>query len=315
MTREEATAIIFAMASEGFYYIEPFTEDFLRLFKVDEIYYQGRTKFQLVQCFQNKIFGKVLFLDKKIQSAQIDEYIFHESLVHPALITHRSPQKVLIIGGGEGATLREVVKHSPVRKVSMLDIDRELVELCQTYLPEWSEGAFSNPKTKLIFRDARQYVEKTKEKFDVIVSDLTEPLRAGPSLFLFTKEFFKKIFQALSEDGIFVLQAGSTDPHYYQFFASCAKTLEGIFPLVRPYWTFIFSFSLPWGFVLASKKEDPLKLEEKEISRRLRERRVRKLKFYHPGFHKSFFSLPFYLIKAIKKGRILQDANPFVWEA
>jgi len=302
------------MVDEGFYYFEPFIDDFSRYFKVDKIYYQGKTKYQLVQFFHSKVFGKILFLDNKIQSAQIDEFIFHESLIHPALITHAAPQKVLIIGGGEGATLRETLKHSPVEKAVMVDIDRELVELCQEYLPEWSDGSFSDPRTQLVFRDARQYIERTRHKFDVIISDLTEPVKAGPSIYLFTKEFFEKIYQALREEGIFVLQAGSADPYYYQFFASCVKTLKEIFPLVRPFWTFIFSFSLPWGFILVSKKMDPLELDEKEISRRIRSRGVKNLKFYHPAFHKSLFSFPLYLKSALKKGRILTDEKPFIWE-
>jgi spermidine synthase len=303
------------MAREGFYYAEPFTEEFVRLFKVDEIIHQGKTKYQSVHCFYNRLFGKVLFLDKRIQSAQIDEYIFHESLVHPALLTHPNPQRVLIIGGGEGATLREVLKHNSIKKAIMLDLDRELVGLCRRYLPEWSEGAFSNPRAKLVFQNACQFVQKTKEKFDVIISDLTEPLRSGPSVLLFTKEFFKKIFQLLEKDGIFVVQAGSCDPHYYHFYASCFKTLESIFPLVRPYWTFIFSFGLPWGFILASRKEDPLLLNEKDISQIIRQRRVKKLKYYHPGLHKNLFCLPLYLVKALGKGRILTDEKPFIWEA
>ena len=194
--------IIFAMAGEGSYFFEPFTESFGRRLKVDKFYYPGKTKYQFVQCFYNEFLGKVLFLDKRIQSAQIDEYIYHESLVHPALITHPSPREVLVIGGGEGATLREVLRHSTVEKVIMVDIDRELVELCQKYLPEWSKGAFSNPKTDLIFKDARPFVEKTREKFDVIISDLTEPIEQGPSVFLFTEEFFSKNFAANLTRGI-----------------------------------------------------------------------------------------------------------------
>ncbi|MFB0565801.1 MAG: polyamine aminopropyltransferase [Candidatus Aminicenantaceae bacterium] len=303
------------MVDEGFYYFEPFTNNIARYFKVDKVYYQGKTKYQLVQLFHNEVFGKVLFLDSKIQSAQIDEFIFHEALVHPALITHDMPQEVLVIGGGEGATLREILKHAPVDKAVMVDIDKKTVELCQEYLPEWSDGAFTNPKTKLIFGDARKYLERVKHKFDVIISDLTEPVRAGPSIYLFTKEFFEIVFHSLEEDGIFVIQAGSADPYYYHFFTSCKKTLEEIFPIVRPYRTFIFSFSLPWGFILASKKIDPLELQEKEISRRIRSRRIKNLKFYHSAFHKNLFSFPAYLINALKKGRILTDKKPFIWEA
>lgn len=303
------------MEQEGLYYFEPFTDDYIRYFKVAKIYYQGKTDYQFVQIFHSKLFGKVIFLDGKIQSAQIDEFIFHEALVHPSLFTHVAPQEVLVIGGGEGATIRETLKHKTVEKVVMVDIDKKLVELCKKYLPEWSDGCFSDVKTQLIFSDAVQYVSQTKQKFDVIISDLTEPVKGGPSVFLFTKEFFEKIFEILKEDGLFVLQAGSTDPYYHQFFTSCAKTLEGVFPMVRPYRTFIFSFSLPWGFIIASKRNDPLKIQTKEIARRIRNRGVENLNFFHPAFHKSLFSLPLYLLRALEKGKVLSNAKPFIWEA
>jgi spermidine synthase len=221
---------------------------------------------------------------------------------------------VLVIGGGEGATIREVLRHSTVEKVIMVDIDSELVELCQKYLPEWSDGAFSDPKTNLIFEDAHSFVEKTEEKFDVIISDLTEPIAHGPSVFLFTEEFFSKNFEVLKEDGLFVLQAGSADPSYNHFFCSLVKTLEKVFPIVRPYWTFVLSFSMPWGFVLASKTKDPLDLDEKVIAQRMRERAVSKLKYYHPGFHQSYFALPLYLVESLKQGKVLTDKKPFIWK-
>ncbi|NQT79765.1 MAG: polyamine aminopropyltransferase [Candidatus Aminicenantes bacterium] len=303
-----------AMVSEESYYSESLTDSFTRRFKINKLYFQGKTKNQFVECFYNQFLGKVLFLDKRIQSAQIDEYIYHESLVHPVLFSHPFPQKVLVLGGGEGATIREVLRHGTVEKVTMVDIDKELIDICQKYLPEWSEGAFSNPRTTLIFSDARQFIKETKNKFDVIISDLTEPVEKGLSVFLFTKEFFEKVFEVLKEDGLFVLQAGSTDPFYNQFFCSLVKTLEKVFPLVRPYWTFVLSFSMPWGFIIASKKEDPLKINEEEILKKIRSRKIEKLKFYHPGLHKGYFALPLYLIKSLKQGKVLTDKEPFIWQ-
>lgn len=302
------------MEKEGLYFFEKYTESIVKGIKVDELYYQGKTEHQFVQIFKNAFLGKVLFLDEKIQSAQIDEYIYHESLVHPAFFTHPSPRHSLIIGGGEGATLREVLRHACVRKAVMVDIDKELVELCQKHLPEWSEGAFSDPRAQLIFRNARRFLEGLENKYDVIVSDLTEPLASGPSVYLFTKEFFTEIFHSLEEDGVFVLQAGSADPFYFQFFASCAKTLEQIFPVVKPYWTFIFSFGLPWGFIIASKKHDPLNLSRDAVEKAAKTRKVKGLRYYHPGLHESIFSLPLYLHEGFKQGKVLTSENPFIWK-
>lgn len=302
------------MTDEGLFYTEVFTEDYVRKFKVEKIFFKGRTKYQYVQCFSNALFGKVLFLDRKIQSAQVDEYVYHESLVHPAMMTHSKPQRILVLGGGEGATLREVYRHSTVESITMVDIDEELVGICRKHLPEWSEGAYEDERTRLVIGDARQFVEETQDRFDVIISDLTEPLEESPSVFLFTKEFYEKINKILHDNGVFVMQAGSTDPTYHEFFTSCAKTLGSVFPIVRPYWTFVFSFGGPWGFVVASKKEDPLDLEKNDLKERTDSRRIKGLKFYHDGLHKGFFALPGYLVKDQEKGRVLTDREPFIWE-
>lgn len=302
------------MTEEGFYFVERFTKNLTRNIKVENIFYEGKTKYQYVQIFDNKVLGRVLFLDKKIQSAEVDEFVYHESLVQPALLTHPLPQRVLIIGGGEGATLREVLRHDCIQQATLIDIDKKLVELCQEYLPGWSEGAFSEPRTGLRFGDALIYVDKCKQRFDVVVSDLTEPIQEGLSVHLFNQEFFKRIFDILKEDGLFVLQAGSTDPYYHDFYSSCARTLQTVFPIVRPYWTFMFSFSSPWGFILASKKEDPLKIDEQSLKSRIKTRKIKNLRFYHPGNHTGFFALPLYLIKGIKSGTILTDKEPFIWE-
>lgn len=301
-------------ADKDLFYTEVFTQDYLRKFKVEKVFFEGRTKFQFVHCFANALFGKVLFLDRKIQSAEVDEFIYHESLVHPALMTHPEPQKILVFGGGEGATLRETYRHSTVESVTMVDIDEELIGICKEHLPEWSKGAFENQRTQLVIGDARQFAGETQDRFDVVISDLTEPIEGGPSVYLFTQEFFEKIDSVLNDDGIFVMQAGSTDPTYTEFFASCVKTLGHVFPIVRPLWTFVFSFAGPWGFVIASKKEDPLGLAESDLKNRADSRGVEGLKFYHSGLHRGLFALPGYLIKEQDKGRVLTDKVPFIWE-
>jgi spermidine synthase len=302
------------MMEEGFHFRERFAGNLVRSIKVDKIYYEGKTKYQLVQIFKNEVLGKVLFLDKKIQSAQVDESVYHECLVHPALLTHPDPRSVLIIGGGEGATLREALRHECVRRATMVDIDKELVELCGKYLPRWSAGAFSDPRAKIIFRDALQYVGSLEKKYDIVISDLTEPIEGGPSVYLFSLDFFRKVSRVLKEDGLFILQAGSTDLFNHRFYVSCAQTLEQVFPIVRPFWTFMFSFGCPWGYILASPRLDPLRVEETNLKERIRNRKIRNLRYYHSGIHRALFALPAYLLRNLKKGRILTREKPFIWK-
>lgn len=297
---------------------EIFTElvspHYLRSFKVDRMLFSGRTAFQKVDCFINPLMGKMLFLDDKIQSAQVDEYIYHEALVHPAMAAHPDPVDVLLIGGGEGAVLREVLKHRVVRSALMVDIDQELVSICRKHLPEWSEEAFENPRASIRIEDARGFVENTRKTFDVVISDLTEPVEGGPSVRLFTREFFMKISSVLKKDGLYVMQAGTTDPNYYDFFAACYNTLKKVFPEVGTYEANIFSFGMSWGFLIAGRGTDFMCPGEALIRERLRERGVRDLRFYHPGLHRSLFARPRYLEQKLKDcGVVLTDSHPFIW--
>lgn len=300
--------------SDGLWFWEEFTDSLLYGYRVEEYIFSGRSQFQRIDILKLGVFGKTLFLDKKVQSAQIDEFVFHESLVHPAMITQGAPEKVLIIGGGEGATLREVLKAKSVKRIVMVDIDGQLVELCKKYMPEWSAGAFDDPRAEIIIDDAYEYLHNTNEKFDVIISDLTEPLEGGPSIKLFTTEYFQTVYEHLNEAGVLAVQSGSADPYYNQFFSSLAVTLREIFPVVRPYWAFVFSFNMPWGFNLASKITDPIELEEDETLRRMNNLGLDNLKYLNSPLFKSSFSLPEYLRKSLEKARVISEAQPFIWK-
>ncbi len=300
----------------GVWFVEKHTDSLLFYYKVRKIIYSGKTKFQKVDILETEPFGKTLFLDDKIQSAQIDEHVYHESLVHIAMFSHPEPKRVLIMGGGEGATLREVLKHNSVKEAYMVDIDEELVNLCKEYMPEWNNGAFEDLRSKLFYLDARRFVEETTYLYDVIISDLTEPIESGPSIKLFTKEFYSVIFNKLSENGIFVAQAGSADPLYPNFVASLYKTLRSVFPIVKLYWTFMFSFQLPWAFVIASKTIDPENVKLTEIQEKISKLSRECFKFYYPTLHYAMFSIPKYLRQAIEeKGVVIKDDAPFIWRA
>ncbi len=276
---------------------------------LEEIIYEGRTKYQHVLIARTFAFGKTLFLDGYVQSTELDEAIYHEALVHPAMLTHPSPRKVAIIGGGEGATLREVLKHRSVERVVMVDIDSELIELCKKFLPEWSKGAFDDPRVELIFSDGRRFIEETGEKFDVIILDLTDPAEGTPGIKLYTKEFYEAVYNALSEDGVAVTQA--TSIRYYLFaFTAIRNTLSKVFPKVRPYKIFIPAFLCEWGFMLASKSRDPLELSEEEIRERIRDL---DLIFYDEEAHRFLFWIPKFVRKKMDEIDLVStDSNPLI---
>lgn len=305
--------------STGMFIAETHTEAVTWSFTIERFLVEGKTQYQEYQIAEIPRFGKTLFLDYKIQSSLLDEFIFHECMAQPAMITHPNPKKVAICGGGEGATLREALKHNTVEKAVMIDIDEELIDMVKIHMPEWHQGAFEDPRTELIHTDARKYLEEHKGAgFDVILSDLPDPLEAGPAVYLFTKEYFQICADAMSDDGVFAMQAGCANINYPYCFVACLETLESMketFPIVRGYWGIITTFMLPWGFILASKKHDPLDLTEEELAKRFAARGFQ-TRYYTPRFHKSVFTLPDYIMEAQKQhGRVLTDAHPFVWTA
>lgn len=211
-----------------------------------------QTPYQQVDIADTTLFGRILVLDGKIQSAQLDEYIYHEALVHPAMLLSAAPRSILVIGGGEGATLREVYKHSSVERVVMVDLDQAVVELCRTHLQSWHEGSFEDSRLELIYADARDYLQGVNQKFDVIISDVPEPVSGGPALKLFTSQYFALIRDRLAPDGLLVLQAGDFSLPFISTHSAIRRTVEQVFPGSRSYRSFIPSFNSEWSFVIAS---------------------------------------------------------------
>ena len=207
-------------------------KDFVQLHRLEGVLYNGQTKYQSVRIVRSASFGLCLVLDGKIQSSQADEFIYHEALVHPAMITHPHPETVFIAGGGEGATLREVLSHSTVKRAVMVDIDEEVIALCQRYLPDHSRGAFEDIRTELYHVDAREYLEKSTDKYDIIVIDLPDPIEEGPAYKLYTREFYEIVFDRLTDDGLITVQAGSASLNELLNLTSVNNTLHRVFPIV-----------------------------------------------------------------------------------
>ncbi len=273
---------------------------------------QARTPFQQAEILETASYGKCLVLDGRIQSSERDEFIYHEALVHPGLLAVESPPRsALVIGGGEGATLREFLRYPSLRRAVMVDIDAEVVALCRRHLPEMHQGAFDDPRTEVVHDDARAYLERTEERFDLIVSDLVEPLEEGPACRLYSREFYRLVHDRLTPPGVFTMQAGMTKVGEQAFFTAIHRTLREVFPVVAPYQTYVSCFGTPWGFIAASKKVDPRRQDAATVDRLIAERVKGELQYWDGQTHQHAFALPKHLRRALAaETRIVTDAAP-----
>ncbi len=220
---------------------------------VDRLVYDARTPFQRVRIADTASFGRKLFLDDIVQSAEADEFIYHESLAQPALLAALTPPRhVLILGGGEGATLREALRWPSVERVVMVDIDAQLVEACRAHLYVMHRGAFDDPRAEVVIADAIDYIRDTHLRWDAIISDITEPVEDGPSNFCFTREYFERLRELLAPGAAMVTQSGPVAPPLITQHARVTRTVRAVFPYVQSYCAAIPSYSMPWGFTLAS---------------------------------------------------------------
>lgn len=253
------------------WYEEEIEENLRWCFALNSILHTGATRFQDIQLLDTKPFGKALVIDGKLQSAEIDEFIYHESLVHPALLHHPHPTTVFIMGGGEGSTAREIFRHKTVDKVVMCDIDEEVVEFCKSYLVV-NKGAFSDPRLQLIINDARSELQNTKECFDVIIGDLADPIEGGPCYQLYTKSFYESTVKPkLNPCGIFITQAGPAGIFSHTEVFSCINnTLKQVFKHVVPFSAHIPSYADTWGWVMAS--DSPFEVNAEELDLRMKQR-------------------------------------------
>ncbi len=235
--------------------------------------------------------GKSLIIDGKLQSSVSDEHWYHEALVHPVLLAHPCPRDVLILGGGEGATAREVLKHRCVRRAVMVDIDPVMVETARSLLAEWHRGSFASPRLDVVAADGRSFLEASRPaSFDAVVLDLVDPTEHGPAARLYTVEFYRLVHRVLREPGVMVTQATSPTltPHV---FAKIYAAVRRVFGRAVAYVTYVRSYNGLWGFVAAGKGVS-IPIPASEVEERLRSSVEGELRFYDPQTHSWLFSLP-----------------------
>ena len=295
----------------GKWLLETVYPDLAVMLRVQKVLYSGRTDYQHVEVLESKLYGRSLVLDGKTQSTERDEHIYHQALVQPAMLMHPNPVNVFIGGGGEGGTLREVISHRSVERAVMLDLDREVVELCREHLPQHHQGSFDDPRVTLLYQDARGYLENTDERFDVMVMDLVDPMEGGPAYLLYTQEYYAAVKSRLKPGGIMVTQSGPAGLLSHQeCFTTIYRTLSTIFAHSGLYQVHIPAFQTLWGFTLASDSPLPT-LGAAEVDRLIAERLGRELEFYDGESHLSMFNLPKFLRTGVTaETRINRDDNP-----
>lgn len=260
--------------------------------KVDRILESIKSDFQRIDVIDSKDFGKLLVLYGSLMVCDNDNNAYNEMITHIPLFVHPKPEKVLIIGGGDCGALTEVMKHPDVKSCIMCEIDKMVVEVSKKYFPYLTDG-ISDPRAVLKFEDGKKFIEQSKDKYDVIILDLSDPV--GPAADLFQKEFHQKVYDCLNDDGILIAQTES--PFYNKLtVSSLYKNLKEIFPIAKMYTCFMPIYpSTFWSFGFCSKKYHPQTDFRKEKYDQLQ----LTTKYYNDDIHFGAFALPQFVKKLL----------------
>ncbi|HAT72244.1 MAG TPA: spermidine synthase [Elusimicrobia bacterium] len=298
---------------KGEWFVEFFTPGELHAHRALEALESSSTAFQEATLIRTHTFGKVLVIDGETQSSQYDEAFYHESLVCPALLAHPRPRRALILGGGEGATARDILNDRGIEQVVMADIDYNILRFAKKHLESWHKGAFDDPRLRLLAQDAKKLVYNTSTKFDLIYSDLPSPIEGGPAFGLYTVEFYRRMKRVLAKGGIFTIQAGPGTPLQFELHPAIANTLKKVFRFVGSYTAFIPSYDMPWTFLYCTDAPAlaPEKLKAAALDRAARARLKRPLKYSDGLTITGAFILPKYYRDRIRASRaVITEARP-----
>jgi len=257
-------------------------------FTVDAVLHQARTALQEALVFENRLFGRILVLDGVVQLTERDNHIYHEMIAHVPLMAHGFAKRVLIIGGGDGGTLKEVLKH-PVEEVVLVEIDGDVIELSQRFFPAVSDGAFEDSRARIIVGDGLEYASTTDKTFDVVIIDSTDPI--GPGEQLFSATFYERCWNILHSDGIISLQSGAPFYRPQQLGRVCAR-LASSFDAVRPFLAPVPTYAGGMlALIAAGESHKALRPAVKVLRERYTKLRSATL-YYTPEVHRSAFTLP-----------------------
>ena len=279
-----------------------------------------QTRFQKMAIYDTPHYGKLFRLDGFNMTSEREEFVYHENLIHPALTAHAAPKHVLIIGGGDGGSSEEALKHPSVERVTMVEIDEDVIRVAKEHFHAVHRGAFDNPRLRVLIDDGMKFVRETQEKFDLIALDLNDPM--GPAEALYSVPFFQQCRHALAPGGSLVLHIGAPVARPERV-AELAQRLNAVFRIVRPYTMYIPLYGSQWAMAVCSDKLDPKSFTADEIDRRIEQRRLQDLKYYNGETHEGVFALPNFVrdlvvppsIKQAPRSRRLGVVQPAMLQA
>jgi len=261
-----------------------------------KLLFSKQTEYQLVEVYETDTWGNLMTIDGMVMLSEKDEFVYHEMISHTAMFTHPNPKRVLIIGGGDGGTAREVMKHASVEEVDMVEIDKAVVDASKLHFP--GVGDFENPKLRVLYEDGIAFIKNVTDPYDVIIIDGSDPV--GPAEGLFEKEFYQYCFDALAADGVLTTQTES--PWVESYHPSIKKVFNAIgdlFPISKMYTCAIPLYPAGlWSMGIASKKADPLSAETSNrilVAGEI----LKSLLYYNPEIHTASFALPTFVKKII----------------
>ncbi|WP_142505596.1 polyamine aminopropyltransferase [Melghirimyces algeriensis] len=274
------------------WYTEKQTPDFGIQAKIGRTLHHEQTEYQSLDVIETKQFGRMLVLDGMVMTTDQDEFVYHEMLTHVGMNTHPNPKRVLVIGGGDGGVIREVLKYPSVEHAVLCEIDGRVIEVSKEYFPKIA-GALEDSRVKIRVEDGIKHIEAHPNHYDVILVDSTEPV--GPAVGLFQKPFYQGIFEALRPEGIMVAQTES--PWFNRdLIRRVYRDISNIFPIARLYTASIPTYpSGLWSFTLGSKGRDPISLREEDLQ-------AIHTKYYGPTLHHALFRLPKFVEELTGKG-------------
>jgi spermidine synthase len=268
---------------------EYLTEDTGIFVKSTREFERFKSPYQTVEVHDTRSFGRLFRLDGHFMTSEKDEFFYHENLVHVAAMAHPAPETALIIGGGDGGSAEELLKHPTMKSVTLVEIDLAVVDIARKYFGEIHHGALNDPRLKLIVEDGLVHIRVTTETYDLIVLDLTDP--GGPSEPLYDADFYRACAARLNPTGAMTLHVGSPVAHPERIRTVMAN-LRSTFAVVVPYLTSIPLYGGLWMMACASSTLNPAYLTSLEADRRVATRRIRDLRYYNGDMHRSSFALP-----------------------